>query len=58
MGREKARQLQNEDDWNTKALLEDYRCEIHGGLISYDERAVYSKTKRCAYCNHIQSKDD
>lgn len=58
MGREKARQLQKEEKWNIKALLKDYRCEFHGGLISYDERAVYFKTKRCAYCNYLLSKDD
>lgn len=58
MGREKDRQLQKEEYWNTKALLEDYRCEIHGGLITYDERLIYFKTKRCASCNHTSLKDD
>lgn len=58
MGREKARQLQKEEDWNTKASIEGYRCEECGALISYDERQVYFKTKRCAMCNYILWEDD
>lgn len=54
MGREKNWQLQKEEAFSRMG----YRCEIHGGLIEYNERLIYFMTKRCAYCNYILSKVD
>ncbi len=58
MGREKAKQLQKEEGWNTKASIEEYRCKECETLISYDEREFYFKINRCTYCHYTLSKDD
>ncbi|WP_164117357.1 hypothetical protein [Sphingorhabdus sp. Alg239-R122] len=44
--------------WSKKAEMNDYRCDICGELIGYDERETYFETKYCATHANRMSKDD
>lgn len=58
MGREKARLLKIEEDWDRKAAVADFRCSLCSMLIIHCERDVYFRTGMCGYCTHIMAKDD
>jgi|HubBroStandDraft_6_1064221.scaffolds.fasta_scaffold425630_2 hypothetical protein len=45
-----------EKNWNTKARVMDYKCEMCGVLIPYGEQKVYFDTKMCAHCAHKMEK--
>lgn len=36
------------ESWSRKARFEDLRCSICTELISYEDRQIYLKTKKCA----------
>jgi RNA polymerase-binding transcription factor DksA len=39
-----------EAEWAAEARREGYRCEMCGGVIPYEERKAYFRTRRCFAC--------
>ena len=48
----------SEADWHALALEKEYRCEVCGEIIPYEERELYFRTHRCAAHQEHPERDD
>ena len=47
-----------DDNWNTKAEYEGWRCEVCASIPAHSEREIFFETGLCGWCSQMATKDD